>query len=105
MILTPEQNELLMACGKFNFPVSKCIIKLDIPENEADEFTIDFENPFSEISKSYEKGKIDTEFEIMEKLLAKIEEGGEGADEAAKALNSMRKYQTYNELLKEHFNL
>lgn len=105
MTLSSDQLDILMICGRFNFPASKCIIKLEINRTQASEFIQLFEDHSSDIRQAYEKGKIETEFEIMEKLVAKVEDGKEGADEAAKALNSMRKYQALNEHLNEVFGL
>lgn len=105
MILTETQTNQLIKCGQFNFSATKCAIKLDIPHAQHAEFIMHFENYDSKIRKMYEMGKINTEFEIMEALEAKIHDGGEGCDEAAKALNTMRKNQTYNEQLKEYYNL
>lgn len=105
MTLSSEQINMLMMCGRFNFPASKCIIQLDIARADVPEFTNQFNDHNSEIRRAYEKGKINTEFEIMEKLAAKVEEAREGSDEAAKALNSMRRYQQINEHLNEIFGL
>jgi hypothetical protein len=105
MVLTDEQWELLMICGRFNFPLSKCLVQLSIPEHQADEFTSHFNDHFSDIRQAYEMGAIKTEFDIMSALEDKVHGGGEGADEAAKALGSMRRYQKINEQLNEMYGL
>lgn len=105
MNLSDEQIQELMICGRFNFPASKCIIQLGISQADATEFVQHFNNKFSPLRQAYEKGKINTEFDIMKALEEKIHFGGEGADEAAKALQSMRKYQQINEITNEMFGL
>lgn len=104
MVLSEDQISELMLCGRFNFPASKCIIKLGLSRNDAPQFLAEFNDRFSATRQTYEKGKIATEFEIMEALETKVATGGEYADEAAKALNSLKRYQHMNELLNEMFD-
>lgn len=78
---------------------------LEIDRHDIPEFINQFEDHTSPIRIAYEQGRVKTEFEIMEKLATKVEEAREGSDEAAKALNNMRKYQGINEHLNEIFGL
>lgn len=105
MTLSENQIQELMICGRFNFPATKCIIQLGISKNDAPDFILQFADMFSLLRQAYEKGKINTEFEIMTALENKVHDGGEGADEAAKALGSMRKYQKIDELLSEMYGI
>lgn len=105
MQLSDEQINELMICGRFNFPASKCLIQLNISRADAPEFVALFNDSFSLIRQAYEKGKINTEFDIMKALEDKVHFGGEGADEAAKALISMRNHQQINEVLNEMYGL
>lgn len=105
MNITDDILEEITIYGRMHITPKRICIMMDLNGEDESQLLKLFNDPESEVSRAYEKGKIKKDVEIMESLEAYISSGGENSGEAAKALGEIRKRQELNELRKDLFNV
>ena len=82
MEYTEDFLKKMVQVGTLGYPLSKIINVLDIDDEK--QFTKDFDNPKSEVAKSYQKGVDKADFILDSKLFEMAKNGD---------LNAMKKYE------------
>lgn len=103
MEITEEIISQVENYGARNYPVRYILQLLCRTAEEKLFLKSEFDNPESEVSQARDRGFILHEADIDKKLEEKLEEGGEGAGEVAKALNFRRKGREMDDLKRELF--
>jgi len=89
----------------YGYGAKNIILLLELPIAEEHAVLQMFEDPDSEVSRALEIGKAQSSQDVMQNLEKHVENGGEGAGEAARALGYLRRKNEDEDFYKDLFDV
>lgn len=105
MVIDDKFKQELARLARYNHTPKEIFIMLDVPKYMWAELTEEIENDDSELYALYTKGRLHAAQDIDDALENMINEGADGAGDAAKALTYRQKKRGYSQLKHDLFGL
>jgi hypothetical protein len=91
--------------GRYEYSVRQMAIMEDMSPAEEEILQREMQDPYSQVARAYEKGRLQARQEVIKHLEETVEKQEEGAGDAAKAIGYLRRRNKEDETRKELFNL